>query len=341
LEQEAVLVYEIKTRKIAEGNAVLNGYWWREAARTVTASPARSALRMARKFFQFFDQTNYAAGPDYSRAREECAWLEYNPLNWTLLLALGLGGALLGWRSGGALLAIILAIIAGVGAMLWFPTMEARAPIVAILAILAGAVVGRPWPRAGLARLTILALMLNAAVLTWLPRTGDPAAQIALRDARQRAVAWSALNNYRAAITELERPGVAPQLSTVDHELVAGWRFTLLLKNLPAVPSPNVLEQQLLENAELAQQSPAASFRAGACLWLLGRTDGALYYWESEADAQDVWGADARQAIALSTRETPEQAQRRTAWEMGGSPLPDPQLAAFFRIMRATPPSAN
>jgi hypothetical protein len=336
LEQEAVLTYEIKTRKIAEGNAVLNGFWWRKAAHAAAFSPARSALRMTRKFFQFFDRANYATGPDYSRARDECAWLKFNPLNWSLLLALGLGGILLGWRTGGALLAILLAVLAGAGAMIWFPSMEARAPVVAILAILSGAIVGRPWPRAGLARLIILALMFNAAVLTWLPRINDPSAQIALRESRQRAVAWAALGNYPSAIAELERPGVTAQLSPIDHDWVAGWRFTLMLKKLPSVPPQTVLEQQLLENAELAQQSPSASFRAGVCLWQLGRIDGALYYWESLADAGDVWGADARQAIALSSRETPEQEQRRAAWEMGGSPHPDPQLAPFFALMRST-----
>jgi hypothetical protein len=184
--------------------------------------------------------------------------------------------------------------------------------------------------------LIILALMFNAAVLTWLPRINDPSAQIALRESRQRAVAWAALGNYPSAIAELERPGVTAQLSPIDHDWVAGWRFTLMLKKLPSVPPQTVLEQQLLENAELAQQSPSASFRAGVCLWQLGRIDGALYYWESLADAGDVWGADARQAIALSSRETPEQEQRRAAWEMGGSPHPDPQLAPFFALMRST-----
>jgi hypothetical protein len=230
-------------------------------------------------------------------------------------------------------LALLLAVLAGAGAMIWYPTMETRAPVVAILAIFSGAIIGRPWPRAGLARLIILALMFNAAVLTWLPRANDPAALIKMREARQRAAAWVALGNYGEAIRELESPAMAAQLSLPDRDMMAGWRFTLILKNLPKIPPSPVIEQQLLDNSELAQQSPAATFRAGACLWLLGRPDGALYYWENLANAGDVWGADARHAIALSTRETPAQAQRRTAWELGASPQFDPQLTSFFAFM--------
>jgi tetratricopeptide (TPR) repeat protein len=331
--QEAVLAYEIKTGKIPSGNAVANGYWWRAALQALAYSPARSALRAARKFFQFIDRADYAAGPDYSRARDECDWLKLNPLNWTVLLALGVGGLLLGWRCAAAPLAVLLAILAGAGAMIWYPTMEARAPVVALLAVFSGAIVGRPWPRAGLGRLAILASMLIAAVLAWLPRSNDPSTLINMREARQRATAWVALGNYREAIHELDQPGMATQFSIPDRDMIAGWRFTLILKNLPKSPLPPVVEQQLLENAELAQQSPGAAFRAGACLWLLGRFDGALYYWENLADADDVWGADARQAIALSSRETPAQAQRREAWELGASPQPDPQLTPFFALM--------
>jgi hypothetical protein len=183
--------------------------------------------------------------------------------------------------------------------------------------------------------------MFNAAILTWLPRINDPAAQIALREARQRAAAWVALGNFPEAIRELERSNLVAQLSPLDRDLVVGWRFVLLLKNLPALPSQAVLEQQLLENSELTQQSPAAVFRSGACLWLLGRADGALYYWESLADARDSWGADARLAIALSGQETPEQAQRRAAWELGGSPQTDASLAPFFNLLRSAGPVAK
>ncbi len=341
LEQEAALAYQIKTSKISTGNAVLSGYWWREAAQAATFSPVRTALRMARKFFQFFDQADHAAGPDYSSARADCVWLKFNPLNWTLLLALGVGGALLGWRSPAALPAIFLVILVGAGAIIWYPTMEARAPVVAVLAIFSGALVGRPWPRVTLNRLTILALMFLAAVFTWLPRSNDPAPQIAMREARQRAAAWAEMGNYRAAIHELEQRSAVTQLSPFDHDLVASWQFTQILKNLPTLPSQTALEQQLLENAELAQQSPAAMFRSGVCLWLLGRVDGALYYWESLADTRGDWGTNARRAIALSRRETPDQAQRREAWELGGSPPVDPQLAPFFTLMHTADPAAQ
>jgi len=341
VDQEAILAYEIKTGKIPSGSAVLNGYWWREAAHAAAYSPARSLLRVARKFSEFFGEANYSIGPDYSRAREECGWLKMNPLNWTILLALGVGGILLGWRCSAAPLALVLVVLAGAGAMIWYPTMEARAPVVALLAIFSGAVVGRPWPRAGLSRLIILAPMIIAAGLACLPRPNDPAPLIAIREARERATAWVALGNYDEAIRELESPDLAPQLSLPDREVMAGWRFTLILKNLPTVPSPAIIERQLLDNSELAQQSPAATFRAGACLWLLGRPDGALYYWETLADAGDVWGADARRAIALSLRETVAQAQRRMAWELGASPQPDPQFTLFFAYMSSSGSAAK
>ncbi len=335
LEQEAILSYEIQMKKPPEGLAVLNGYWWRAAAQSAAIFPAHSAWRVIKKAFQFLGAAEYSPGPDYARARTETDLLRGNPLDWGMLFALGLAGLVLGWRSPGAGLAMVLAALAAAGGLLWYPTLETRAPVAALLALLAGGIVAWPWPPNRQKKITVCCLMVAAIILVWWPRPNSPAAFLAARDSRERATASASLGNYDSAIHELTNADRAPTLTFADRDLAAGWRFSKLLKNLPAPPSPAELEQQLLDNANLATESPAAQFRSGACLWLLGQVDGALYFWENLANGNNAWSAAARAALAESGHETPAEAQRRAAWEIGGGPQPDPALAPFFANLRA------
>jgi hypothetical protein len=335
LEFEARLSYQFQTKLPIPGHAVLAGYWWRAAAHALMYSPPRSALRAARKTSQFFALPNYSAGADFARGRAEITILKYNPLNWGLLLVLGSLGLALGWRSPAVGLAVLLAALVVVGGVAWYPTMETRAPVAVLLAVFAGALPGAPllWWRNS--KLLLGAALLVAGLLAWWPRRNSPADALTARDSRERALAWAGLGRYNDALNELTRPGRVLPLTFFEKEMAAGWRFQELLDHLPAVPSTAQLEKQLLDNGDLARQSVSSQFRCGACLWLLTRTDGALYYWDNLANDQGAWGAAARTAIASSGLENPAQAQRRAAWEIGGSPQPDAALAPFFAFMRA------
>jgi hypothetical protein len=329
LATEAGFAYEFQTGQRVPGNAVLAGYWWRRAVANVTVWPGHSILRAARKLYQFFGRANYGDGPDFARAREDLWLLRFNPLEWAVLLTLGVGGLALGWRAPGARVAAALAVFSAVGALVWFPTMESRAPVVAVLAVLAGALVAQPWPR-GWRRWGLLGLMLAAAAFAWLPRPGDPGQELALRDSRRRAWAFAAMGRYDQALDELTRHNLADEANPLDRELAAGWRFSQLLSRMPALPPQSQLEAQLLDNADLSKQSHAAEFRSGVYLWLLGRDGGALFFWRDLAGGDDKWAAAARSAIAVSGQETPDDAAQRTAWEMGKGPRPDPELAPFY-----------
>ena len=336
LEQEAAIAYNIQVGIPPSGLAVLNGYWWRRAAAAVSNYPARSLLRIARKIYQFCGVGEFSAGPDYNRARGELWPLRYNPLCWSILLILGAGGWLVGRRMPGLNLTLVLLVLASLGGIVWFPVLESRAPVAALLALLAGKTVSGSWP-IGLSKKIILAAgMLAVGVFTLLPRPHDPSAQLAARDSRERAIAEASLGKYDEAIRELTSIADGTTLSPLSRDLVASWRFTQLLQKLPSLPSASDLEQQMLDNADMAASSPAAQFRCGACLWLLGRGDGAIYYWDNLSTNNDAWGAAARLALAESGRETPAEAQRRAAWEMGGGPQPDAFLAPFFAQLRAT-----
>lgn len=341
LELEARLSYQVQTSQPPPGHAVMDGYWWRSAVREVMFSPARSGLRALRKTAQFFAAPNYSAGADFSRARAELSWLKYNPLNWGVLLVLGLLGLAVGWRVPATGLAVLLAALVVIGGVIWYPTMEARAPVAALLAVFAGALPAMPWLRPRRNQYFLFAALLAAVLLAWWPRRNSPAEALAARDSRERALACADLDRYDDALSELMRPERQEPLSFFERDMAASWRFKQLLVQLPATPSADVLEKQLLDNGDLARQSPAAQFRCGVCLWLLGRTDGALYYWDSLASDSGSWGAAARQALAESGHETPAEAQRREAWEIGGSPQPHAELAPFFALLRTNPAKTN
>ncbi len=334
LGSEAALAFQFQTGQQPAGRAVIGGYWWRTAVRAAEAKPSLTLLRTARKFFQFFAADNFSAGPDFSRARDEIAPMEFNPLSWPVLVALAAVGLTLGWRMPGVGLSMLLAAMAGVGAILWFPTMETRAPVAIMLAMVSGGLLGRPWPLRRSRQTGLVMLAFAGATFCLLPRASDFYDRLAARDGHERAMAAAALGDFASAIGELSHGDVAANLSDFDRELAADWRFAELLGNLPALPARSALEEQMLDNADLAAESRAARFRCAACLWLLGRGDGALFYWENLAEGGDTWGAAARTALADSGRETPAQQERRAAWEIGGGPQPKSALAPFFARMR-------
>jgi len=135
------------------------------------------------------------------------------------------------------------------------------------------------WPRAQNARLGLGALAAVLLGFTWLPRPRNPAAALMALDARERAVAYAESGDYDAALQELAREDAANGPSASGKEMAEEWRFARVLKKLPTLPAKEELEAQMLSNAAAAMQSPAAQFRCGACLWLLGQHEGALFYW--------------------------------------------------------------
>jgi hypothetical protein len=335
LAAEAEIFYRLETGQMVSDSAVRAGYWWRRAVAVGTQWPLRSGLRAARKLWQLLAATEIGAGPDFARAVEEIPELGDNPLRWPVVLVLGALGLALGWRRSGVLVAVVLGGLGAVGALLWYPVSSGRAPVVVVLALLAGGVLTQPWPREIRARLGLVALAVALVMVTWLPRPWDPAAALAARDARQRAVALATMGDYAGALIEMERQAAAdPTLA--GRELDCGLRFSRLVERLPQLPSHRELESQLLDNNALSLSSAGAQFRCGACLWLLGRRDGALFYWRALAGSSGPWAATARAAIAASGEETPDETQRRAAWALGGSAPPDPAFARFFAYERAT-----
>jgi hypothetical protein len=318
---------------------VLAGYWWRQAVEAGTTWPLRSGLRAARKVYQFFHYSNNGAGPDLARAQAEDAWLRDKPAGWPGLLALGGVGLALAWRRTAAQLAVVLAALAAAGAILWHPTAEARAPVAVMLALLGGGVLAGRWPREWKLRLGLGALAVGLLAFAWLPRPRDPAAALMAWDARKRALAWAELGDYDAAIQELARNDAANGPSTIGREMAEEWRFARMLKKLPALPVKEELEAQLLGNAAAAPQSPAAQYRCGACLWLLGQHDGALFYWRGLAGEDGDWGEAAREAIAASGEETADEELRREAWELDGNSPLDSMLAPLLKYLRTGPAS--
>ena len=335
LESEAQMVYQLQTGRDVPGRAVLAGYWWRQAVAAGATWPMRSGLRAARKVYQFFHYRNNGTGPDFTRAKAESEWLRGNPVSWTVLLVLGGVGVALGWRRNAAQLAVILGTLAAAGAILWHPTMEARAPVAAMLALLSGGVLAGLWPREWNARLELGGLAVLLTALTMTPRPRDPTAVLMARDARERAVAWAELGNYDAAIQELTREDAVSGASASGQEMAEEWRFTQVLKRLPALPAKEELEGQLFSNASAATVLPAAQFRCGACLWLLGKHEGALFYWRGLADTEGEWGVAARAAIAASGQETPDEEMRREAWELDETSPLDPALTPLLAYLRA------
>jgi hypothetical protein len=340
LEAEAQSIYSMETGQAGAGRAVLAGYWWRRAALATGEWPLRTTLRLARKAYQFFHYEENSPGADYARARQEGAALRNNPLSWPVLLALGGAGWVLGRRQEATWLAAGLAALAAGGALLWYPTMEARMPAAVVLAVLSSGLTGRAWPRKTTARAGLAAIGLGLAFFAWLPRPRDEAGMLRAQDSRQRAMAWAAMGAYDEALAELS-PEEATGTSNAGRELAAKWQFARMLRALPKLPPKSELEAQVLNNADMAMISPAAQFRSGACLWLLGQEEGAVFYWRGMAANDGDWGAEARAALAASGQETPEEAQRREAWDFGDDAAIDPVILPLLTYERAAQNAAG
>ena len=116
----------------------MSRYWRDKTIGYIAAHPWQWMRLMRSKAFYFLNNFEQYNNKTYVFHKRRSPWLRLNPICWTLLLSLGITGAVIGFRDPRIRLIIVSGVVLALATLLFFVSARFRLPLVPLLAILAG-----------------------------------------------------------------------------------------------------------------------------------------------------------------------------------------------------------
>jgi tetratricopeptide (TPR) repeat protein len=275
-------------------------YWRRKALDYILASPVDWLALIATKTYYLINNFEQYNNKTYWLHKSRSHWLRPNPICWSLILALGVWGAFVGWRWREIRTIVACATMYALGVLLFYASARFRAPLIPLLAICAGGLVmSRDYLGRVPLRLAATAMTVTAglAAISLLPIAESERTRTLVQDylglsraAGQVGLHGEALEHARAAAS------IDPQRFLVRDALCVtrfnAWLYALASapRDLPAPPAADACEHAAADSA------PAARI-LGHLYWRAGRGDDAVRTWRALLDRAPS-DADAEGALA-------------------------------------------
>lgn len=289
---ESIALYEQETEETPPHSIdTMNAYWKEKALNYIAEHPADWLGLMLRKAYYFLNSYEQYDNKTYGFHKQQNLLLLVNPIHWGLLLALAVGGALIGLSEKNNRPPVIVYIIlfAGyaAGAILFYTSNRFRLPMIPVLGILGSGAFLLPayWRTAKNFRKLVFAACIALTLLiaysnffnardknTW---EEDYAllANASLRTERDQA----ALDWAEKALRMSPRRGDM-------LEVAAQANFNLWALQIPPLSiSKSQAERLLAEARQAAESNSDFHSIAGIYQWKLGKTDGAVRLWKEQA----------------------------------------------------------
>ncbi len=169
---ESLLLYQTETDRGSTAIDVMNAHWRRKFVLHVATHPLRWLGLMTRKTYALLNNWEQYNNKTYALHKARSPWLRPNPIGWGLLLLLGVVGA---WRLQGLSTrqfreTALIAVACAGGIVLFYVSARFRLPLAALLCVLAGGALARPffWRSLTAARqCAFAALILCAGLVTF------------------------------------------------------------------------------------------------------------------------------------------------------------------------------
>ncbi len=317
---ESLVLYERETGTSTADIDAMNRHWRQRFVTYVTQHPAAWLGLLARKTYALLNDWEQYNNKTYAFHKARSPWLRWNPLGWGVLLVLAGAGA---WRlhAGAPSVAAAAGVVAAgyaAGVVMFYVSARFRLPLAAMLCVLGGGALARPWFWRGLAPgrpLLLAGTMLAAGLLTFSffddVRDARPFVQDHLLVARAAQTEGDDNEVWRQARAAL---ALDASRRDADEFVVTSGFNRQLAEELPATDLAAWHEsaRRLLANGGVA--GPAARVIAAA----LEHDTGTL---ELLAAGKGSAAADALGALVLTgAASSDEAAQLRAAsWEDGST----------------------
>ena len=272
-------------------------FWRTRILQTIAAEPAAWLALMATKLRYLLSGEEQYNNKTYAFHKARSPWLRFNPLGWTLVFVLAMGA--LGMHAGASAVRVPLlaALLIAAGVLLFFVSDRFRAPLVPVLAVLAGGLCrwrpGSPARRA--AASGVFALALAACPVGY-----DPQETVA-QDHLLIAVSANRLGRFAEALSEIDAASaLAPDRpAIISLRCVIG--FNVWLSGTGTDESGWTSDCR-----RAAAWSAVARLQSAHADWRAGRTREALAAWRELAQDKSPLQAGALagllQADALDGR---------------------------------------
>lgn len=283
--REAEIRYRLETGLDARENPAETDRYWRDRTRErILSDPAGWIKQLAWKGYFLVHPHEQYNNKTYSVHKELSPWLRWNPLYWSIVLALGVAGFMLGRRSpfvwiiAGCILAYAAALL------LTYVSARFRIPLVPLLALLAGGLATlkrqdlTTQPRRA-ALTALLGLLIFATGLTSWNQVKDPATRAEdylLLSQASHELGWEQ-DAYDWASRSLD---VNPSREATRELLVLS-HFNLILNGQNA-PAPE--ETEALLAADIRPLPDSLAFPWGTLWWQAGQPGRAFTIWNRALD---------------------------------------------------------
>lgn len=266
----------------------MDRYWNKRTVDRILQDPVSWLKQLAWKGYFLLHPHEQYNNKTYSVHKELSPWLRWNPLYWSVVLALGCAGFIFGKRPPFTWI-LIGCIFTYVGALLLtFVSARFRIPLVPLLAILSGGLATLRLldlachPRR-VACTSLLILFIFATGLTSWNQVRDPitrAEDYLLIAQSSHELGWEADTYHWAAQSLAVNParGAARELILLSH-------FNLLLNGEPA-PSPEQTAS-LISTGE-HPLPPTLAFPWGTIWWHAGQREQAMGIWQQALEEVEV-----------------------------------------------------
>jgi len=284
--------------------SVMNAYWRERIMREVAADPARWVGLMLRKTWYLLNHDEAYNNKTYAFHKALAPWLRFNPLGWSLLLALATAALIAGRHRIDRRAATLIAVAAlayAAGLLLYYVSARFRLPLAPFLAIAAGGALAcadlvrqRAWSRFAMPA----AIAAAVAALSLTPAFGIRSVDTTIEDRLLLAQASLETGDDAQALHRArEVIGRQPDRHAANEVAVVA-SFNLLL--LDAQADPTAVANEWIQLARVAAgRSRPAAFIAGVHEWTLGEREQARARWSALAAGEDAPARNALRALML------------------------------------------
>lgn len=208
----------------APADYITQSHFWR--ARTlaaIAADPAAWLALMTTKLRYLLSGEEQYNNKTYAFHKARSPWLRFNPIGWTLIFALAMTALGLHAGAGGVRVPVLACLLIAGGVLLFYVSDRFRAPLVPVLAVLAGGICR--W-RPGLPLQRAAASGLIALALACFPVDYDPR-ETETQDHLLLATSANALGRYAEALREIDAARAPSRPAVITLRCVVGFNAWL------------------------------------------------------------------------------------------------------------------